>query len=174
MSFIKSDNSAKVYAPGYFIARGDETVKRETREIKQDGAITAENGSKYVPMGTIYPANDATAEGIVYEDVDVTTGDMPGSVVLDGCVYTERLAPTGVDYNAVTPETGDNPSEKGWYTRSGSEGAYVYTLTTDTTVQSGTTYYDQIIVTISSAAKTALQGKGFVFIDTVPAVTRPY
>lgn len=174
MSFIKSDNSAKYYAPGYFIARGDETVTRETREIKQSGAITADNGAKYVPMGTIYPANDATAEGIVYEDVDVTTGDMPGSVVLDGCVYTERLAPTGAEYNAVTPTTGDNPSKKGWYERSGSAGAYVYTLTTDTAVQDGTTYYAKSIVTISSAAKTALQGKGFVFIDTVPAVTRPY
>lgn len=174
MSFITSDKSAKLYQPGYFIARGDENVIRETREIKQSGAVTADNGAKYVPMGTIYPANDATAEGIVYEDVDVTTGDMPGSVVLSGCVYTQRLAQTGVDYSAVTPETGDNPSEKGWYERSGSAGAYVYTLTTDTTVQDGTTYYEQIIVTISSAAKTALQGKGLVFIDTVPTVTRPY
>lgn len=174
MSFITSDKSAKFYQPGYFIARGDENVIRETREIKQSGAITAENGAKYVPMGTVYPANDSTAKGIVYEDVDVTTGDMPGSVVLSGCVYTERLAQTDVSYSSVTPETGDNPKEKGWYTRSGSSGAYVYTLTDDTTAQSGTTYYEQSIVTISSAAKTALESKGFVFIDTVPAVTRPY
>lgn len=223
MSFIKSDNSAKIYAPGYFIARGDETIKRETREIKQSGAITADNGAKYVPMGTIYPANDATAEGIVYEDVDVTTGDMPGSVVLDGCVYTERLAMTGYNYDSVTVGNYVSPKEKEWYERSGTSPNYVYTLSTDTTANSAKTYYaksgndynavtvgnfvnpkeqgwyesdgeatptytastdttaaalktyyTRSIANISSAAKTALQSKGFVFIDTVPAVTRPY
>ena len=47
---------------------------------------------KYVKAGTFYPATDAsTVEGIVYEDVDVTTGDMPGSVVTKGIVYTDRL-----------------------------------------------------------------------------------
>jgi hypothetical protein len=42
-------------------------------------------------MGTIYPANGATAIGILYEDVDVTGGDMPGSVVTAGTVYLDRL-----------------------------------------------------------------------------------
>lgn len=175
MSFIMNDTSSKIYAPGYFIAKGDENVIRETKEIKQSGAVTVENGGKYVPMGTIYPANDGTAEGIVYEDVDVTSGDMPGSVVIGGChVYTDRLPVTDYSYSSVTPETGDNPAEKGWYERSGSAGAYVYTLTTDTTVQDGTTYYERSNVYISSAAKSALEGKGFVFIDSAPAVTRPY
>jgi hypothetical protein len=39
-------------------------------------------------------------------------------------------------YTAVVSPTG-NPAEQGWYTKSGD----VYTLTTDTSVQDGTTYY---------------------------------
>ena len=118
MSFIGAVEQGKVYAPGWFLAH--EECERKTRQIAQAGASTADNGGKYVKMGTVYPANDATAEGIVYEDVDVTTGNMPGSVVLRGVVYEDRLP-----------------------------------------------------VALASAAKTALQGKGFTFIATSPAVTRP-
>lgn len=102
MSFISSDKTSKVYAPGWFLA-DNEACERKTREISQTGATTASDGSKYVPMGTIYPANDATAEGIVYEDVDVTNGNMPGSVVLSGVVYTGRLpvAPAAAAQSAL-------------------------------------------------------------------------
>jgi len=169
MSFNQNSQGV-AYAPGYFLAH--EECTRETRQISQTGATTAEDGSKYVKMGTAYPSNDANAIGIVYEDVDVTTGAMPGSVVTKGEVYEDRLAITGVDYQSVTPKTGDNPKENGWYERSGSAGSYVYTLTDDTTVQDGTTYYEAVDVRISAAAKTALQAKGFVF-KTTPTVTRP-
>ena len=174
MSFIKTDNTARVFAPGYFLAADAENCTRETREMKQTDATTLLDGTKIVKMGTAYPANDGTAEGIVYEDIDVTSGNMPGSVVTKGIVYEDRLAVTSVDYQAVTPETGDNPKEKGWYERSGSAGSYVYTLTDDTTVQDGTTYYKAVDIRMSAAAKTALEGKGFKFIATAPTVTRPY
>lgn len=117
MSFIGEVDRGVVYAPGYFLAH--EECERKTREIAQTGATNV-NGRKYVKMGTIYPANDATAVGIVYEDVDVTTGNMPGSVVLKGVVYKDRLP-----------------------------------------------------VAIAANAQTALEAKGFTFINTAPAVTRP-
>lgn len=117
MSFIADGTSGKVYAPGYFLAH--EECERKTRTIPQSLATTV-GETKYVKMGTIFPANGATAEGIVYEDVDVTTGNMPGSVVLSGVVYLNRLP--------VAP---------------------------------------------AEAAKTALEAKGFTFITTEPAVTRP-
>lgn len=120
MSFIANEETSKVYAPGWFLAYDDEGCVRETRTIMQTGATTEVNGTKYVKMGTVYPANDATAVGIVYEDVDVTTGNMPGSVVTKGIVYEDRLP-----------------------------------------------------VAVASAAKTALEGLGFKFIATSPAVTRP-
>jgi len=115
MSFIGDLTKNKSYHPGYFLAR--EECTRKTRQMLQANAVTADNGGKYIPMGTIFPADDATAEGIVYEDVDVTSGDMPGSVVLAGTVWEDRL-------------------------------------------------------TISSDAKSALEGKGFKFL-TEPTVTRP-
>lgn len=92
MSYTRNTEDAKVYAPGYFLA--GESCTRETREISQSAAVTAAGGGKYVPMGTIYPTNTASAVGIVYEDVDVTTGAMPGSVVTSGVVYTDRLPET--------------------------------------------------------------------------------
>ena len=70
--------------------QGHALVASTNFTFTKDGELGT-NGTKYVKMGTVYPANDATAEGIVYEDVDVTTGDMPGSVVLKGVVYTDRL-----------------------------------------------------------------------------------
>lgn len=89
MSFIGSVEQGKVYAPGYFLAH--EECERKTREIAQSGATTV-NGRKYVKAGTFYPANSSsTVEGIVYEDVDVTSGNMPGSVVTKGAVYLDRL-----------------------------------------------------------------------------------
>lgn len=173
MSFIERNaTQGEVYAPGYFLAH--EECVRETRQFNQDSALvkTAANGGKYVPMGTAYPTNDGNAIGITYEDVDVSTGNMPGSVVTKGDVYEDRLAITGESYDSVTPETGDNPAEEGWYERSGSAGSYVYTLTTDTTVSEGKTYYAKSDVRLASAAKTALIALGFRFVSE-PTVTRP-
>ena len=89
MSFIGEATKNKVYHPGYFLAH--EECTRVTMQMPQAGAKTTDEGGKYVSMGTIFPADDATAIGIVYEDVDVTTGDMPGSVVTAGTVNEDRL-----------------------------------------------------------------------------------
>ena len=118
MAFIGEKKEGIVYAPGWFLAH--EECVRKTREIPQSLATTAEDGTKYVKMGTPFPSNDGDIEGIIYEDVDVTVGNMPGSVVLEGVVIDSRLP-----------------------------------------------------VELASAAKTALEGKGFTFIEE-DEVTRPY
>ena len=177
MSFIGEGTKGSTYNPGYFLAHNDEGITRETKEFAQNSAlvVTDKDGTKHVPMGTAYPTNDANAIGIAYEDVDVTTGNMPGSVVTAGAeVYEDRLAVTGESYDAVTPVGTENPSEEGWYERSGSAGSYVYTLTTDTTVDDQKTYYAKSVVRLASAAKTALEALGFKFVATAPAVERPY
>ena len=46
-----------------------------------------------------------------------------------------------VSYSTASPAGSENPASEGWYEKSGSEGAYVYTLTTDDSVQSSKTYY---------------------------------
>jgi len=96
MSFIGSVSEGKFYHPGYFLAH--EECTRETMQFNQEGATTADSGAKYVPMGTLYSVttgtgNDAVTDyiGFAYEDVDVTRGDMPGSVVTSGTVYIDRL-----------------------------------------------------------------------------------
>lgn len=89
MSFIGNVEQGKVYAPGWFLAH--EECERKTRQATQAMATTASDGSKYVKMGTPFPSNDANCVGLVYEDVDVTSGAMPASVVLKGVVYEDRL-----------------------------------------------------------------------------------
>lgn len=146
MAFIGAGTKGTVYAPGYFLAANDEDCVRETREIAQSGAVEVADGTKYVPMGTAYPSNDGNAIGLTYEDVDVTTGNMPGSVVTKGIVYEDRLAVTGANYSSVTLKNLVSPKAQGWYERSG-EGTdpspYVYTLSTDETVNTSKTYYEK-------------------------------
>lgn len=101
MSFVQiNENKGKVYAPGYFLA-DPEHCTRLTKTIKADdkAVVTADNGGKYVPMGTTYKETtgkgDSAKEqvvGVVFEDVDVTNGDMPGSVVTAGTIIKDRLA----------------------------------------------------------------------------------
>ena len=141
MSFINLNDQGTVYAPGYFLAH--EECVRETREMAQNSTLvqTAADGAKYIPMGTAYPTNDGNAIGIVYEDVDVTTGNMPGSVVTKGVVIEDRLAITGASYDAVTLKDLVSPKAQGWQERSGSSPDYTYTDSTDTTVNTSKTYY---------------------------------
>lgn len=101
MSFNMNENG-KTYAPGYFLAH--EECRRETHTIPQTMATTAPNGGKYVKMGTMFPSNNGSAIGIVYEDVDVSSGDMPGSIVTAGVVYKNRLHTTP-DASAISALT---------------------------------------------------------------------
>lgn len=99
MSFIqRNEVVGKVYAPGYFLAH--EECERKTYTALASAGTTAGFG-KYIPMGTPYPSNDNKCIGLLYEDVDVTTGDMPCSVVLSGVVYEDRL-PVELDSDAKT------------------------------------------------------------------------
>ena len=104
MSFIQSTTS-RGFSAGFFLA--DENCLRETMTIpaNHSQAVTLADGSKIVPAGAVIPANGSTAKGILYEDVEVTKGDMPGSVVTEGTVYEDRL-PASLDSNAKTAMTG--------------------------------------------------------------------
>lgn len=90
MSF-NQNAQGRVFNHSFLLA--EENCGRETAQIAADHAqvVTLESGAKIVPAGAVVPANDATAKGILYEDVEVTTGDMPGSIVTRGTVYADRL-----------------------------------------------------------------------------------
>lgn len=135
MSFIGQEKG-KTYAAGYFLAH--EECERKTRQATQAMAVTADNGAKYVPMGSAYPSNDSNAIGIVYEDCDVTNGDMPCSVVTKGAIYEDRLAITGQTYGAAEVTSADNPTTEGWYEKDGD----TYTLSIDTVASKTKDYYE--------------------------------
>ena len=89
MAFIGPIEKGRNFEPGWFLESAVGAV-RKTRQLPQTMGETR-GTEKVVPMGTVFPANDATAEGIVYEDINVTWGDSEGSVVLAGRVYEDRL-----------------------------------------------------------------------------------
>lgn len=111
MSFIQSpENTGKGWEAGYFLV-DDENCTRVTAQIAANHAavVTRADGSKYVPAGAVIPSNDGNAVGILYENVDVTTGAMPGSIVTAGVVYKDRLpaAPESAAVSALTGITFD-------------------------------------------------------------------
>lgn len=99
MAFIGEVVKGRTFQAGYFL-ESEVDVVRKTRQITDADAVDV-NGAKIVLSGTAWPANDGTAVGFVYEDIDVTNGDMPGSVVLAGRVYEDRL-PVALDPAAKT------------------------------------------------------------------------
>lgn len=62
---------------------------------------------------------------------------------IDLVPYELYIKGSSNNYTAVTPTGTENPSEEGWYERTGSSDSYVYTLTTDTEVVEGKTYYER-------------------------------
>ncbi|MEN2467949.1 hypothetical protein [Ornithinibacillus sp. JPR2-1] len=74
----------------------DKIVSR-TRTATQDMGVEDDKGRKIVKAGTVYPANDGTAEGIVLHDVDVTFNNQPVGVMVEGYVYESRLPETVSD-----------------------------------------------------------------------------
>ena len=104
MSFNQNTNG-RAYAPGYFLADAD--CDRETVQVSANHSqvVTLANGCKIVPAGAVIPSNDGNAKGILYEDVEVTTGDMPGSLVTRGAVYEDKL-PAAIESAAEAVLTG--------------------------------------------------------------------
>lgn len=104
MSFIETQTAGRAYAPGWFLAEAD--CARETVTVSANHAQAVTIGTtKIVPAGAVIPANGVTAKGILYEDVEVTTGDMPGSIVTRGVVYADRL-PAALESAAASALTG--------------------------------------------------------------------
>ncbi|MFJ7933703.1 hypothetical protein [Sporosarcina sp. NPDC096371] len=75
-----------------------------TTQVEQTGVAANAKGRKIVPAGTIYPKNDATAKGILLNDVDVTEGPQPGALVVEAYILEARL-PVAPDEAAKTALT---------------------------------------------------------------------
>ena len=94
-----------------------------TYQIPESLGEVQDDGRKIVPSGTVFPANDATAIGIVFNDVDVTHGDAPGSILVEGWIIEERLpepvadtakdAMKKVSFKVVNPQDVEPPVVEG-------------------------------------------------------------
>ena len=104
MSFTASAQGT-TFEAGWFLV-DDEQCLRETATIAATHAQkVTRNGRDIVPAGAVIPANDSTAVGILYEDIDVTDGAAAGSIVTKGTIYGDRL-PAALDSDAVTALAG--------------------------------------------------------------------
>jgi len=75
-----------------------------TVQVSDAGVAANAEGRKIVPAGTVWPANDATAEGILFNDVDVTEGPQAAALMVEGYVLEARL-PVAPDATAKTAMT---------------------------------------------------------------------
>lgn len=97
MAFMKTE----VFTTGNNILASEVGLTRKTREGTKDMA-TADGNYMIIKAGTVFPANDATAEGIVFEDVDITDDEKrPISVIIAGRVIEDNL-PEEVSAEAKT------------------------------------------------------------------------
>lgn len=60
--------------------------------IEKGNSLAKEvSGRKILKGGTIYPANDGTAVGVVLQDYDVTDGDANVAIVVHGFIDSNKL-----------------------------------------------------------------------------------
>lgn len=82
--------------------------------VDDQGVTPGSDGRKIVPAGTIIGGgfiaddtkkavkkNDADAEGVLFNDVDVTYGPAPGAAIIHGFIDVNKL-PEAPDADAVT------------------------------------------------------------------------
>lgn len=74
--------------PDHYVALG---FKHAKANAVTPGLATLVDGRYVVKAGTIYPANDATAIGVVLNDYDVTDGDQMMAVVIHGFIKVAAL-----------------------------------------------------------------------------------
>lgn len=120
----------------------------KTYQIAQNKGEDDGYGRKIVKSGTPYPEDGVSAVGIVFEDVDVTSGDMPGSVMVAGRVHDAKLSISG----SKTTLAGkgftfvDTPAIKRGFKVTYNKG----TSTGGTPPTDDNSYFDAEIVTVSS------------------------
>ena len=142
-------------------------MSKSTKIIAALGVV-AGLGVAALPAFT-YAADPVSTTGNVEVDVEV----LPAiAMTISGNNDNgEHYNPTTAQYvyTAVTPSGAENPSEEGWYERSGSDPDYTYTLTDDEEVEAGTTYYirtSSVFNPVDNSAPT-----GVLAVDGHPAAT---
>ena len=84
--------------PDHYVALG---FKHAKADAGTPGLATLVDGKYVVKAGTIYPANNATAIGVVLNDYDVTDGDAMMAIVIHGFIKVAAL-PAIPSANAIS------------------------------------------------------------------------
>lgn len=94
---VKEYDSAKhiLAIPDHYVAIA-RTAKKATAA---DDMVVIENGRFIIKAGTVYPANNETAIGLVMQDYDVTDSDASMAIIIHGFVREDRL-PTALSETA--------------------------------------------------------------------------
>lgn len=69
----------------------DHYVAIPVKITSSDTAVVTENSRKIIKAGTIYPANDATAKGVILSTVDVTDGDQLVAMIIHGFIDKTKI-----------------------------------------------------------------------------------
>jgi len=104
MSFTASAQGT-TFEAGWFLVDDEQCLRETTTVATTHAQAVTRNGRTIVPAGAVIPANGSTAIGILYEDIDVTDGAAPGSIVTKGTIYGDRL-PAALESAAATALTG--------------------------------------------------------------------
>lgn len=117
---------------------------QRTRSTTNDSPEAVELGWEVsttpVTINAIDPETGLPFKPTAHLQINSTAVDAAKLAALEDLLYGKNGTPT---YTAIeSPEAGADPSALGWYERSGESGAYVYTLSTDTTVDNEKTYYE--------------------------------
>ena len=85
------------------LAFPDHYVAKAVTIASNDANAVTRGSAKVVPAGTVWPSNDANAEGILLNDAFITNGDTSAAVIMHGFIRKSAL-PTGavaLTYNAT-------------------------------------------------------------------------
>ena len=72
--------------------------------VASAGVTANSEGKKIVKAGTIFPANDDTAKGVILHDTDVTHGDALGTIVIHGFIDNAKLIKNGITVSSDAAE----------------------------------------------------------------------
>ena len=116
--------------------------------------------------GNVIPTFEEVYDNLINLDEDTsghTEGSFQSAEGLHGLRYINGAFEVAVPtYTPVTPSSGDNPSEEGWY----EETSGTYSPTDDTTPTQGKTYYEKTV------SWTEVQEKAVGEIEVIPAFSQ--
>ena len=85
----KEYDSAKhiLAIPDHYVA----IARTAAKATAAGGMVVSENGRFIIKAGTVYPANNATAIGLVMQDHELTDSDASMAIIIHGFVRADRL-----------------------------------------------------------------------------------